>query len=341
MIKKFTILLLVVIGQKNVQAQDIHFSQFMENPLLLSPAYAGMYEGNYRINLNYKNQWATIGNVYETYAASADFILFKNYMGLKTTGIGVSAYQDQAGSSKTKTTRIDLDLSQTVYVTDNSDLTLGIGISYLEMSAIYKGLLWGSHYNGVEVDPTVSSGENFTGFAERNIDLSAGLLYRVFDDDLYPLEIGFSAFHLARPKTNILDVNGVVPVRLILNASKEFNFNNNYNMGYKFLLFSSMQKTARELLIGALFRKDYGMVSKYTGYHNNINFYAGIYYRIGDAIIPVVKVTVHKKITAGISYDFTLSRLSQASLYRGGPEFALSYIGPFRPIAIISPKTFD
>jgi len=341
MIKKYSIILFIIFGINNVQAQDIHFSQFMENPLLLNPAYAGMYEGNYRINLNYKNQWATIGNVYETYAATTDYILFKNYMGLKTTGIGFSAYQDQAGSSKTKTTRVDLDLSQTVYISDNSDLTLGIGISYLEMSAIYKGLFWGSHYNGVEVDGTTPSGEDFLGYAERNVDLSAGLLFRAFDDDLYPLEIGISAFHLARPKTRILGTNGVVPVRININGSKEFNFKMNQNFGYKLLILASIQKRAREIVVGGLIRKDFGIVSKYTGYYNNINLYGGIYYRIGDAIIPVVKLAVHKKITAGISYDFTLSKLSKASLYRGGPEFALSYIGPFRPIAIISPKNFD
>jgi type IX secretion system PorP/SprF family membrane protein len=341
MIKNYAILLLLLFGLKNVQAQDIHFSQFMENPLLLSPAYAGMYEGNYRFNLNYKNQWATLGNVYETYAASADFIIFKNYMGLKATGLGISAFQDQAGSSKIKSTRIDLDISQTVYISDNSDLTLGLGISYLDMSANYVGLNWGSQYNGVEFDERIISGESFVGYAEKAFDLSAGLIFRAFDDDLYPLEIGISAFHLARPKTNILGVNRVIPIRVTLNSSKEFNLPNNINLGYKLLVFASIQKRAKEIVVGGLFRKDFGIVSKYTGYYNNINVYAGAYYRVGDAIIPVVKVTIHKKITVGISYDFTLSKLSQASLYRGGPEFAMSYIGPFRPIAVISPKNFD
>ncbi len=341
MVKKYLFILFLILGLGNVRSQDIHFSQFTENPLLLSPAYAGMYEGNYRFSLNYKNQWATIGNVYETYAASADFIIFKNYMGLKSTGLGFSAFQDQAGSSKTKTTRVDLDLSQTVYLSDNSDLTLGIGLSYLDMSANYVGLNWGSQYNGVDFDQRAASGESFVGYAEKAFDLSAGLLYRVFDDDLYPLEIGLSAFHLARPKLNVVGVDGVIPVKVSLNASKEFNFPNNRNLGYKFLVFAAMQKRAREIVVGGLFRKDLGMVSKYTGYYNNINVYAGAYYRIGDAIIPVVKVTVHKKITVGVSYDLTLSKLSQASLFRGGPEFALSYIGPFRPIAVISPKHFE
>lgn len=341
MMKKYIIIFILTVFTGIGYTQDIHFSQFNENPMLLNPGYAGMYEGNYRFNLNYKNQWQSIGGVYETYAASADFIIFRNNIGLKSTGLGISAFQDVAGSSNTKTTRVDLNLSQTVYLSENSDLSLGVAASYLDMSANYTGLSWGSQYNGIEFDQTIGSGELFTGYAEKAFDLSAGMIFRIFDDDLYPLEVGISAHHLARPKVRILSNELTIPVRITGNVSKEFNLESTNNYGFKLLALASYQKRAREIVVGALFRRDFGLVSKYTGYYSNINLYVGAYYRVGDAIIPVVKLTVHKKITAGISYDITLSKLSNASLFRGGPEFALSYIGPFRPIVVISPKNFD
>ncbi len=339
--KKLLIIALILLSIGKIKSQDVHFSQFGQNPMMLNPAYTGMYEGNYRFNLNYKNQWATVGNVYETYAASTDYIIFKNSMGLKSTGLGVAAYQDVAGSSKTKTTRVDLNLSQTVYLSENSDLTLGVGFSYMDMSANYTGLNWGNQYNGVEFDQSLGSGEFITGYAEKAFDLSAGMLFRLFDDKLYPLEIGFSAYHLTQPKITLLSQEDFIPARFIVNAVKEFDYPTNKNWGYKFVAYGSTQKRAREIIVGALMRKDFGMVSKYTGYYSNINVYFGGYYRIGDAIIPMVQVTVHKKLTVGMSYDFTLSKFSQASLFRGGPEFAFSYIGPFRPIAVVSPKNFD
>lgn len=341
MLKKLLIVGLFYIMCLNGNSQDVHFSQFGQNPMMLNPAYTGMYEGNFRFNLNYKNQWATVGNVYETYAASTDYIIFKNSMGLKSTGLGVAAYQDVAGSSKTKTTRVDLNLSQTVYLSKNSDLTLGIGFSYMDMSANYTGLNWGSQYNGVEFDQSIGSGELFTGYAEKTFDLSSGMIFRLFDDKLYPLEIGFSAYHINQPKIRLLSQEDFIPARFIVNASKEFDYPTNQNWGFKFVGYASTQRRAREIIVGGLMRKDFGMVSKYTGYYNNINVYFGAYYRVGDAIIPLVQVTVHKKLTVGMSYDFTLSRFSQASLFRGGAEFSFSYLGPFRPIAVVSPKKFD
>lgn len=341
MVKKYLFILFVGLVTGNSFSQDIHFSQFRENSMLLNPGYTGMFEGSYRFGLNYKNQWASIGNVYKTYAASADFVLFKNYMGLKSTGIGISAFQDVAGSSNTKTTRVDLNISQTVYLSDNTDLSLGVGFSYVDMSANYAGLTWGSQYNGVEYDGAIGSGEAFTGYAEKVFDLSAGMIFRLFDENLHPLEIGVSAFHLVQPKIKILSVQDYIPRKFSVNASKEFDFPSTNSWGMKVLALASQQKRAREIVVGGLLRKDFGSVSKYTGYSNSYSLFFGSYYRIGDAAIPVVKMLVQEKLTVGVSYDFTVSNLSKASVYRGGPEFALSYIGPFKSVSVVSPKSFD
>ena len=71
-----------------------------------------------------------------------------------------------------------------------------------------------------------------------------------------------------------------------------------------------------------------------------MNLYFGTYYRIGDALIPSFLLTIHQKKSFGMSYDFTLSQLSNTNSFRGGPEFSFSYIGPFKPV-VVSPKNFD
>src|ERR1035441_5781184 len=38
-------------------AQDIHFTQFFSNPLILNPAQTGNFNGNYRVGFNFKGQW--------------------------------------------------------------------------------------------------------------------------------------------------------------------------------------------------------------------------------------------------------------------------------------------
>lgn len=339
--KKIILLFLFAGVSLMASAQDVHFSQFDQNPLLLNPAYAGMYDGTFRFNLNYKNQWAALGNVYETYSASTDYIIFKNSMGMKSTGLGVSAYQDVAGASKTKTTRIDLNLSQTIYLNMNTDLTLGVGFSYLDMSANFNGLNWGSQYDGVEFNQSIGSGEAFSGYAEKGFDLSAGMLFRWFDNGLDPFELGVSSHHLARPQFTILSQEDNIPVRINAHISKEYTFPTLNNWGVKGVGYFSSQRTAKEFVIGGFLRRDFGLVSKYTGYYKNVNLYFGTYYRIGDALVPSFLMTIHQKISFGMSYDFTLSQLSNTNSFRGGPEFSFSYIGPFKPVAVISPKNFD
>ena len=57
-----------------VAAQDLHFSQFMNSPLVTNPANTGfMPEGDYRLGINYRNQWSSIMAVpYKTMSAFAD-----------------------------------------------------------------------------------------------------------------------------------------------------------------------------------------------------------------------------------------------------------------------------
>src|SRR5256885_816513 len=43
-----------------LKAQDIHFSQFFEAPLLRNPSLAGLFEGDFRTQAVYRDQWNSI-----------------------------------------------------------------------------------------------------------------------------------------------------------------------------------------------------------------------------------------------------------------------------------------
>jgi type IX secretion system PorP/SprF family membrane protein len=322
----------------NVKSQDIHFSQFNEAPMLLNPANAGMYSGDYRAVLNFKEQWSSIKNGYKTYAAQADFTILKNNLDLKSTGLGVSFFQDIAGTSKTKTSRIDLNISQTVYLNEQSDLTLGLGASYMDLSANYVGLLWESQWDGQQFDGASGSGEAFTGLGKKIFDFSAGILYRNFDANGHPLEVGLSAFHLTQPEIGIFNYRDVIPYEFRLHANKEINFQRRNDLGAVFTAFVANQRTAREINLGFLIRKDFGVVSQYTGYYRNVNLYLGGFYRVGDAIIVMSKVLIKGAYAIGLSYDINISPLVAASKYRGGFELSLSYSGVFKEYKVASPK---
>ena len=86
----------------NAFAQDMTFSQFYANKLYLAPSFAGATE-QYRVALNYRNQWPSVPGVFHTYSVSFDMAL-PNF----NSGIGVLAMHDVAGSGNLSTTNVGL-----------------------------------------------------------------------------------------------------------------------------------------------------------------------------------------------------------------------------------------
>ena len=88
-------LILFFIGRPELQAQDIHFSQFYAAPLLINPANTGMSGEDIRIANIYRNQWSNIGVPYETFSTSVDK---KTIISGHTVGLGGFILHDQSSA---------------------------------------------------------------------------------------------------------------------------------------------------------------------------------------------------------------------------------------------------
>jgi len=56
----------------------------------------------------------------------------------------------------------------------------------------------------------------------------------------------------------------------------------------------------------------------------NYSISVGVFHRLNDAVIPVVKLD-YLKVSVGVTYDVNISKLSTAAQLRGGAEVTLSY----------------
>src|ERR671926_470167 len=54
-------------------AQDIHFSQFFEAPLLRNPSLAGIFSGDVRVQAVYRDQWNSVTTAYKTASLNAEY----------------------------------------------------------------------------------------------------------------------------------------------------------------------------------------------------------------------------------------------------------------------------
>jgi hypothetical protein len=63
----FILSLVFVAGILQSNAQDLHFSQYFNAPILVNPANTGFNPDNdYRIGANYRNQWGAVGTPFKT-----------------------------------------------------------------------------------------------------------------------------------------------------------------------------------------------------------------------------------------------------------------------------------
>src|SRR6202000_159144 len=69
------ILLSILLMPFCTRAQDIHFSQFYETPLLGNPSLAGIFTGDYRVQTVYRDQWNSFTNAYRTGSVNAEYKL--------------------------------------------------------------------------------------------------------------------------------------------------------------------------------------------------------------------------------------------------------------------------
>src|ERR1700712_4128378 len=98
---------LLLASSYEVGAQDLHFSQYFNAPLLVNPANTGFNpDFDYRLGGNYRNQWTTVSNnPYKTMSVWADAQLFNNKFENSWVGIGGAFLQDVAGSGNLKSTK--------------------------------------------------------------------------------------------------------------------------------------------------------------------------------------------------------------------------------------------
>jgi type IX secretion system PorP/SprF family membrane protein len=323
------LLMLLAFG---ASAQDIHFSQIQEAPLWLNPANAGFFNGYFRAVANYRNQWAAMGNAYQTMALSIDGNALKVRKNKAYAGLGLFIFNDKAGVAKIGTTQAQLHANAIVKASKNSKIAGGIYLGVNQNSATYAALTYGNQYNGKEIDQSLATGEivNYTSFV--NSDVGAGLNYEYSSatsdmtrDDSFSLKVGAAVHHINRPVQRFSTGSTYrVPMRFVGNVQARIDIRDT-----KLSLLPSLvylqQASAMEIIAGTHLRFRFKNGTKLTGNRTEAGLNVGVYYRFNDAIVPQVNLDMGK-YAIGVSYDYNISRFSQVSKGMGGFEVYLKFM---------------
>jgi type IX secretion system PorP/SprF family membrane protein len=306
------------------QAQDLHFSQFMNSPLLTNPANTGFVpDGDYRIGVNYRNQWSSLMTIpYKTMSAFGDVQMVQTDNGW--LGVGGLLLRDVAGSGNLTTTRVYGSVAYHQMLNLGSLLSLGFNVGYANKRINTSNLTFPSQWNGKFFD--VHDLGHAPALARNNIsylDIQAGLNYAYFPNDNVYLNLGFSSHHLNRPRESFFDpqsnVDTRIPVRHTAFVNGSFKLNDEWIINPNAYL--SLQAKTAEFVIGA--NAHYNL----SGDGNTV-LIGGLYYRGKDAAIPMIGLGL-KDYTFTFTYDATVSSLKSYNNGQGALEFSLIKTGVF------------
>jgi type IX secretion system PorP/SprF family membrane protein len=318
-------------GAGEVCAQDIHFSQFNETPQLLNPGATGVYSGYLRAIVNYKNQWMTMGNAFNTGAASFDMPLFDKNEKKAHLGAGINFFSDKAGDSKFGLTQVNLCVAGIIPVdSKGSKLSLGISVGGAQHKVNLSGLSWGNQYDGAGFNTGINNFETTPASSFTYFDLGAGLYYEYSNgavkfqrNESRKLAVGVAYYHLNRPTQKYFNVTEKLYGKLVVNVAGNIDIKDS-KVAFLPSAIYFQQGTASEITAGFAIKYRIKNNTKITGLITESSFAIGLHYRYNDAIIPSVYYSTGD-LSFGISYDINISSYKTISKYNGGAEISLKY----------------
>ncbi len=321
--KSIMILVFAFLFQNNCVAQDIHFSQFSETPLLRNPALAGIFSGDVRVQGVFRSQWGSVTVPFQTSSLNAEYKLPVGH-GDDFLTLGGAILYDKAGDISLTSTSILPVLNYNKSLSDERNMYLSAGFSagIVQRRFDPSKITTNNQYNGVNGDQTLATGENFEASNYSYFDGSAGLSFNSqigenVDNNFY-VGIAYHHFNQSAKVSFYNDPTVTIDPKWVYSAGLKTTVND-----YAYMTFYadySTQGAYSELIGGGLYSV------KLDSYTDDPQYVisGGGFLRWGDAFIPMAKMEM-KPLTLAVSYDVNISGLKAISQSRGGFELSLSY----------------
>ena len=340
MMKNFTInfrqlvlLGLVALFCGHLDAQDPHFSQVNASPLQLNPAMAGVFEGQWRVAVNYREQWRAIFSdaSFKTYGASYDMRFYARKNDFFT--FGLSVLSDQAGASHFTQTQGHATLSYMKQIAggrgrrDRQYLSAGASLGIGQTGINWNTLRWSTQFDGEGYDGNLASGENLDINNNTYADINAGLMWYALMGNNRSAYLGAAMNHINTPNISLFEgERDPYHRRYTIHGGGEVPINRDVTLlpGFRLL----RQGPSLEADLGVSFRftnRDFGDVALRAGVWgrmvNGLN-------KIDSDAVTIVAALEWERWQLGLSYDVTISPLRVLNDARGAFEMSLIYIQP-------------
>ncbi|HVZ25746.1 MAG TPA: PorP/SprF family type IX secretion system membrane protein [Sediminibacterium sp.] len=316
--KRLLYILLGILPILGLHAQDPHFSQYFSSPLTFNPAFTGFFNAGQRLSINYRNQWANLGDPYTTGTASYDWRILKNAIAPNDKwGVGILGLYDQSSGGVYKNAYLGISTAFNKGLDEDGDQSIGIGVQAVlaRNSVDFNKISFSTQFSGSGFDLSIPSGESVRNRTINYVDLNAGLLYNFQDDADRQFSFGASVFHLLQPRLSYFSgSNPNLPARYTVHAGASLPAGDKDQVFFS--AHAMQQADASEYVAGAAYGIGVG--------NTDLTAYLGAWIRINDAWYPYIGLR-SPDYQFGISYDLTKSDIQQVQRYSSSLEISFQY----------------
>ena len=300
---------------QSLEAQDLHFSQFFNNPLLTNPANTGFIpDADYRLGASYRNQYSNIMAVpYKTMSIFGDAQVFRNRIETGWLGLGGVILRDVAGTGSLTSTKAYASIAYHQELGLSSLLTAGFNLGWANKRIDQNKLTFPDQFDGKFFDANIPTSAMLLNNSISYFDMQVGMNYAYFPtQDIY-INVGYSIHHVNQPKETFFEDNPdqQISMRHIAFLNGLFKVADNVIINPN--IYYTTQAKASELVLGL--NGAYNLTE-----HGEKQLVAGLYYRYGDAVIPMLGLELNN-IRFTFSYDATTSSLKNFNHSFGATEF--------------------
>mgnify|MGYP000034547250 CR=1 FL=1 len=310
---------------------DGTFSQFMNSPLEINPANTGHFQGTVRAGANFRRQWENIATPYQNIGAWGDAQIIKDLFDKDIFSLGVNVNQDQVGNSEFSRLDAGVNLGYTKIMDRKAEhfISLGARVGYGQHSISSGGLTWDNQWTPTGFNTGLPTGENDVNENLSFMNFGGGVKYFYGNQEGTIKAYGGAAmYHINRPDVGFFNQEINLDRRFIYETGFFYKADNEVLIFHP-QAFWMQQGVQRNVIIGSDLRFILSGATRNTGFLNEVTLALGLYHRLGDSFIPMVKLATGG-FELGISYDATVGNLTRINNGFGGPEFSLIYKAKYK-----------
>ncbi len=336
-ILRFMILMLVTQG--GLLAQDADFSQYYATPLSLNPALTGTFNGTYRVGAIYRDAWRVVSPVpIATYAFNGEyrFLLGNEKKKSDYGAAGLKFFSDRTSLIEQNTNALSVSFAfhKALSQYTNQYLSLGFETGLIQKNINYENLFFEDQFNNVNG----FEGETIEDLQANNFavaDFGIGLNYSNEFSKKHSMFLGFTTKHLSNPNVsfwkksdnNDPDLVKVNRLPLLFGVQASTKHQLNYRISIFPRIIAQVQGSHIQSLLGSTIR--YDLLS-----NNKTALHTGLFVRASNSVsgLGIAHVTSFagfevSNMLLGISYDINMRDVVNQAQGLGVFEISVSYTG--------------